>query len=312
LGGTSASTITLSGGGTLALDNRVQNRIFSTATNTLVNSAGNTIQGSGQFGIGGGGAFTLNNQGLINANQSSALQINTGTTTTNTATLEATSGGTLNLVGAYTNTGGNILATGTNSVVNLNGSTITGGTLTTASGGVIENNGTATLNGVTIPAGSTLTLADNTITTVQGTITNHGTIAQNSAGNNTDPPSSHLFIQIGGPDTLHGLSQLDISGTANLNNGTLSLCLTNGFVPTNGEFFPILTSGGLSGTFNDNSIQVGNVTFNVEYSPPGFANDVVLQAIVNGSAVPEPASWLMVTIAGALVGGMVYRRRRSL
>ena len=64
-------------------------------------------------------------------------------------------------------------------------------------------------------------------------------------------------------------------------------------------------------TASHNSIPVGNVTFNVAYSPPGFANDVVLQAIVNGSAVPEPASWVMVTIAGAVVGGMVYRGRGS-
>src|SRR5262249_34905060 len=129
-------------------------------------------------------------------------------------------------------------------------------------------------------------------------------------GNYTDPPSSYLFIQIGGPDPLHGLSQLDVSGTVNLNNGTLQLSLINGFTPYNGELFPILTSSGLTGTFNDNSIPIGNITFNVLYSPQGFANEVVLQAIVGSNTVPEPASWLMVTIAGAAVSAMVYRSRR--
>jgi autotransporter family porin len=117
LGGTTGSTITLSGGGTLALSNRFQNRIYSTTVDTLVNSSGNTIQGSGQFGIGASGdAFTFNSAGIVNANQSTALAINTGTTTTNTGTLEATTGGTLNLTGAYTNTGGTILATGSGAV----------------------------------------------------------------------------------------------------------------------------------------------------------------------------------------------------
>ena len=83
-----------------------------------------------------------------------------------------------------------ILATGSGSTVNLNGSTITGGTLTTTSGGVIQNNGPATLDGSTnsptISTGSTVTLLNNTTTTLLGTIINNGTIAQNSAGNFTD------------------------------------------------------------------------------------------------------------------------------
>jgi hypothetical protein len=95
-------------------------------------------------------------------------------------------------------------------------------------------------------------------------------------GNYTDPPSSHLFIQIGGLDPFHGLSQLDVGGTANLNDGTLDVSPINGFMPTDGELFVILTSGGLPGTFNNDTIVDGNVTFHVEHSPRGFANDVVL------------------------------------
>ena len=175
LGGTANSTITLSGGGNLTLSNSFDNRIYSTASNMLlVNNSGNTIQGSGQFGINSAGnGFTLNNAGTINANQSVALQIAPSGLVTNTGTLEATAGGTLNLTGGtFNNNGGLIFSTGTGSIVNLGGATISGGTLTTSSGGVIENNGNATLDGTTnsptISSGSTLTLLNTSADDVDG------------------------------------------------------------------------------------------------------------------------------------------------
>ena len=74
----------------------------------------------------------------------------------------------------------------------------------------------------------------------------------------------HLFIQIGGPDIFHGLSLLDVRGTANLDNGALDVSLISGFQPTNCEEFVILTSSGLTGSFSDNGIHDANVTFTVE------------------------------------------------
>jgi len=103
---------------------------------------------------------------------------------------------------------------------------------------------------------------------------------------------------------------LNVSGTASL-DGMLDLSLINGFTPFNGEQFVILTSSGLSGVFSTvNGLQEGNVTFTVEYSPQGFLNDVVLDAQVS-SAVPEPASWLMLGLGLAAVGTCVVRRSRS-
>jgi PEP-CTERM motif len=75
------------------------------------------------------------------------------------------------------------------------------------------------------------------------------------------------------------------------------------FVP-----FTILTSSGLSGTFNDNAIHDGNVTFTVENSPAGFANDVVLSAQV--SSVPEPSSFLLLGL-GLVSAGILAARRSS-
>jgi hypothetical protein len=213
LGGTNGSVITLSGGGTLSLSLDTNNRIYSTTGDTLVNTAGNTIQGSGRLGLGAGGnSFTLNNAGIINDNQNiGGLVINPGNGTTNTGTLEASNGGGLILAGTFSNTNGTILSTGSGSLVVVGQGeaaavTINGGTLTTTGGGLIAmDNGT--LNGVTISTGSTVNLFTNNSATLEGTITNNGTIAQNSMGLNTD-------LHISGAVTLSGDGALMMS-----NNG---------------------------------------------------------------------------------------------
>ena len=64
-----------------------------TGGGTLTN--GETIQGGGDIGDGN---LTLVNNGTIDANQSTALIINPNGGTTNTKTMEATTGGTLDLL----------------------------------------------------------------------------------------------------------------------------------------------------------------------------------------------------------------------
>ncbi len=221
-----SGTVTHTGGGSITMSNTTANRIYGTGT--LVNDTANTIQGAGQ--IGAGASLALNNKGIINANVSNTLLIGTTTPVTNSATLEATAGGTLNLQATFNNSAAGVLvATDAGSVVNLNGATINGGTLTTntlhtATPGVIENNGSATLSNITIGTGSTLTLLNNTTTVLVGSITNKGTIAQNSAGNFTD-------IEINGAVSLTGGGTLTMSNTTanriySLNNSASDV-LTN-------------------------------------------------------------------------------------
>jgi hypothetical protein len=156
--------------------------------------------------------------------------------------------------------------------------------------------------------------------TIQGNLSNLGGVVMPGVmgtpgvltvtGNYSDSGQasvSHLDIQIGGPDALHGLAQLNVGGTATLNGGLLDLSLINGFTPYNGELFEILTSNGLSGMFRDNTIELGNVNFAVEYSPSGYANDVVLLAQV--SSVPEPSSWLLLGLGAA--GAFAVLRSRK-
>jgi PEP-CTERM motif len=119
-----------------------------------------------------------------------------------------------------------------------------------------------------------------------------------------------LSLQIGGSIAGNGYSQLVATGLAQL-GGTLNVSLVNGFTPYNGKEFVILTSSGLSGSFLDNTIPDGNVTFTVAYSPSGYPNHVVLEAQVAPSAVPEPASWLIFGLGLTAMGTYVVRKSKS-
>ncbi len=219
-----SGTVTHTGGGSITMSNTIANRIRSTSGggDTLINDTANTIQGTGE--IGAATSLTFNNKGTVDATGSTALVVAPTVPMTNSGTLEATAGGALELVDTVNNTGATIQSTGTNSIVFLNGAIINGGTLTTTTGGVIQNNGTATLNGITISSNSTLALDNATATTLQGTITNNGTIFQDSVGNLTD-------IDIDGAVSLTGGGTLTMSNTtANRilsKNGLTSDTLTN-------------------------------------------------------------------------------------
>ena len=202
------ANLTLSGTGTLTLSNNTQNFIFgSLGTDTLTNQS--TIQGAGSIG---NNQLTLVNSGTIDANVSNQLIINPSGGTTNTGTLEATAGGTLNLQNAITNTGAVIKATGAGSIVSMNGTSITGGSLSTQNGGLIQSFG-ATLTGLT-NAGTLQVLNSNSLTLV-GTINNTGSIQLNSVGNGTLlNATGTVTLAGGGTVVLSDNSQNYLSGTA--------------------------------------------------------------------------------------------------
>jgi hypothetical protein len=98
LNGAQGGTITLDGSGVVVLGNSANNSIEADQFSlTFVNNS--TIEGSG--GIGTNVNLNLDNTGTIDANQSTPLilqpSLNNSSPTTNTGTLEATNGGTLQL-----------------------------------------------------------------------------------------------------------------------------------------------------------------------------------------------------------------------
>ena len=217
-----SGAVTLSGGGTVLLDT-----IATNGGNAYIEGNGGTLTNSSDTilgtGIIGNGNLVLVNHGVIEATPEGGtvgLTLNGGGVT-NTKLLEATAGGVLAIQTNVTNTGANITATGSQSVVTISSNAvITGGTLTTASGGAMGTTN-ATLQGVTISAKSLVTSADNSTTTLLGTIDNLGTIEQ--IGGNAQ--NAALFI--GGAVTLTG------GGTVLLD--TIATNGGNAFIEGNGN-----------------------------------------------------------------------------
>ena len=173
-------TVTISGGGTIHLTD--PNSILDGSENSVIN-ADNQIHGQGFIGV---AQFT--NQSLIDANVSGgALQLHAGGNigVTNTGTVQASNGGTLQLTPTglgvpFNNTGGIIQALN-GSVVQLNaGYVITGGTLSTTGSGTFQETNVTTLNNLV--SNAEYQLINGNITILEGTITNNGSFQELQGG----------------------------------------------------------------------------------------------------------------------------------
>jgi hypothetical protein len=240
LNGVSATTLldvsgpthaaTLTGGGTVTMSNSANNTIgvFGGGLTNL----NNTIQGAGQIG---NTQMGLNNQGTIDANIGGAganpLIINTAGTGSNTGTMKATNGGTLEVLASFNNTGGNIEAVGAGSRVILGPDTsFSGGTLTTTGGGIIGVTSTssqhaATLEGFTniVTNAGTFEVFDGAALVLDGTINNTGSIVLNGV-------NSATLLDVSGPNhaaTLTGKGTLVMSNSPNNVIGVFGGGLTN-------------------------------------------------------------------------------------
>ena len=302
-------TINLSGGGTINLNNAGSAIEGFSGNETLINHD-NLIQGQGYIES----LKSFQNGGTVSANVSGGTLLIQDAPTTNSGTFQVGSGSTLVVNGAFTTSG----------TVNIGDLHSPSASLFQMAGAnnFVQTSGTTTL----WSAGSTLSVAFGQSVniqggllqgfgTIQGNLFNAGTVHPGDGpgvltvnGNYTQNSGGILDIEIGGSRPGTDFSVLNVSGLATLNTGgLLDVSLLNGFSPTSNETFVILTSGGLSGMFADNTIQLGNVTFTVEYSPTGYTNDVVLSAQV--SSVPEPSPLVMSGIAIACLGAYVACRR---
>jgi len=226
------TTVTLSGGGTFLM-NDAPNLVLGGASTTLINQQ--TIRGAGALGFEGN--FNFNNQGTVDAQGVNPLSIRTTFgTMLNTGTLQASSGGTLQLIlgtsgPSLNNTGGTVKAL-TGSTVQIKGLPISGGTLTTLGSGLIlglgggltslTNSGQFQIGGVTGQGSAGVRLS--------GTLNNSGTIQIGSASWGDD------VTIIDGTATLTG------GGTVNFANSIESM------VPGNGTPSLVNTNNTISGT----------------------------------------------------------------
>ncbi|MGH3054361.1 MAG: hypothetical protein ACRDL7_05225, partial [Gaiellaceae bacterium] len=269
---------TLTGSGSIVMRNSATNRLVTDNT-VCQHTAGHTLHGLGQVLVNTGG---MQNAGLISADDpaGSLTIFPNGLGFTNTATLQATQGGTLVLQsGTFTNTGGLIQAfdPSTASAIQINSATVVGGTMSTSGVGTIVVAG-STFAGVT--STGTVMQPNGQPATITGTLTNNGTWSMNSSGANTD-----LNCVAGA--TLTGSGSIQMA-----NNGNNRL-ITNNTVCTNAAPHTIRGAGQLlvntGGLLNKGTILADQTTgMTIDHNANGFTNQGTLHAMGSGGIAIAP------------------------
>ena len=229
-----------------------------------------------------GGTYIIeSDSGIDNPNQGTTALINEGT-------IEKTEGmGTSDLFidGSMSNTGTIEAESGTlflnaSSIAQLSGTTITGGTWSALNGASLEfpTNTSIAANAANISLGGSgaefttlnsnntfvsalaaltsnsgnLTIGSATTLATTGNFTNSGTLTIGGAfdvGDNFIQASSGIFSEeIGGTPGSGQFGQIAASGMATL-AGTLNASLVNGYAPTTGQQYNVLTFASVNGTF---------------------------------------------------------------
>lgn len=172
--------------------------------------------------------------------------------------------------------------------------------LSLANGAELVINGNLTvpdINDIVVPPGSKISGSG----TINGDIQVDGGnfCTGNSPGqmivNGTIELTSGTYdVEIDGLNPGTGYDQLSASGQVTINsNVQLNLIFGDGFEPSETDFFDIITSGGISGSFNE-----GNITFsggNVESILVSYPDANTVRIMVIPSA-PLPVTWLDVDI----------------
>jgi hypothetical protein len=185
-------TVTLKGSGTVLMNSGQFNGLNA---NALINQQ--MIHGSGSFF-----GMTLTNQATINADNTSTMLSISGSPTTNTATLEASGGGTLELASVTNNTGGNIEALNGSTVILASGFSGSGGTLSTSGTGAIQSQNGQLDGTLNIPTNTGTLEVNGFDLFTQGTIANNGTMSITSG-----------CMIMNQPTTLTGTGTLTMSST---------------------------------------------------------------------------------------------------
>jgi len=226
IAGNAGNVVTLSGGGSVVLTAQTTGISWGGTGEVRLVNADNTIQGQGTIGI---GTMDLTNQKTI-MSSGGLLDVQPAAGgLTNTGTMEATSGSTLQFDSGFqtipfNNAGGTVEAL-SGSTLNINSGTWNGGTFTTAGTGVM-NLTVPAMNGVTNTG--TMTIPQSGTPTFEGVTTNSGTIQVEGgtiffSGNATLTGSGSLLMAGGSGSTLKSLNSTDTLTNQQLIHGAGSI-----------------------------------------------------------------------------------------
>ena len=241
------SMVTFEGSGTVTRDGFGGS---STQPNVTLDNQGNTFEGYGVQGNAGG---VLINEALGTfdadfTNQTYTLEFGN---VTNTGTIEATNGGTLEIANSIVANSG-IVQAGANSEVLLSNATVSGGTISIASTGtLLATNGSAVENAI-INMASAGELITGGVFTLDGDTINGGILTGDAAGASFNLDQSDTL-------TLNGVTVVADNGNdATLTSaGTVTLESTLTLSPPSGASnpaFTLLLDGGGNVTLDDVTI----------------------------------------------------------
>ena len=303
-----------------------------------IQQAGGTTQIDGSFSNQGGrvtneGAITVGTTGTYSQTRSAA-PVGVTPTTTNTGSF-TNAGSTLINAGTFTNQG-SVVNSGTFQVGTVgvgtfdnHGSVVNSGTFQVAALGQVSGTGTYTQNAVAAQTIVNGTFAHN-ISLQAGTLSGTGTIqgaVQNSGGlllpgNNglgtltikgqyAQGFGGTLGVNLAGLNS-YGLLAVQGTGAAVTLNGNLTVGLLNGFSPSLGNTFGVLSCTGCTINGSLRGLSLPALASGLDWSV-GFVNGLgLLQlAVVAGptSSAPEPATLLLVS--AGFVSLVAWRRRRK-
>jgi hypothetical protein len=294
------ATITNSGGTLSFTDNSTAGGAFvTTNAGSLTQFTSSSDAGTAQITTNNGGTvqFSSNGNGaaarfVTNAGGSVDFSGTSGPNGLNQISAGSIAGaGDYSLGGNQLTVGGNDDSTTISGVIADGGTSGgTGASLVKAGTGTLLLDGTNTYTGGTTVSAGTL---GGTGSVGAVNVGNGGTVAPGEGagifhtGNVGFTTGASFAIELGGTTVGTQYDQLQVTGTVNLGGATLSGSLLNGYTPSNGDSFVIVTgTGGISSTFAgiaDNGFTgIGGHAFQVDYQ----SNNVVL------TAVPTPPATL--------------------
>lgn len=240
----------------------------SLSNRNLTNSGITTFDGSGNLNI--SSAANIANAGLMEFLTDASINFvgGVGCSFNNSGTIrKVATSGTTSLSGyPLMNIGAIDVQTGTISISNL---TQTAGSTRVASGATLQFGAAMALQGGTLRgAGAISGGVNNTAGRVQPG-ESAGLLAMSAAY--TQGAGGTLDIDLGGTTPITEYDRLSVGGAATL-GGELRINLVNGFIPSAGQQFTVLTASNITGTFATIS---GPGTYSASYTPTSVIVTVV-------------------------------------